>query len=274
MNPFTTFTGLSLAEAAQQLDAELPPDAYSKVPGAVDLTDIDPAHMRHTLNTVFGLCGVGWGYDFAVADLEVTLAEKSALAVCRRLTFWFKLRAGEETHTCVIPATGASENRNPQYAMKGALTNALGNAVSNLGFQESVYMGKRSHASVGRKPTPAGAPKPAAPAPRPAAPMPEAKPVNGANGAAQPVNGHAQPPAPASPAADPGAFVIAVGTQHKGKAVKDLPASALIWFAEKMAATTPAAQAAKEACMAYLAAHPELRTTAEHGVNGGVKVPA
>ena len=40
-------------------------------------------------------------------------------------------------------------------------TNALGNAVSNLGFQESVYMGKRSHATVGRKPTPTGAPKPA-----------------------------------------------------------------------------------------------------------------
>lgn len=242
MNPFITFTGLSLAEAAQQLDAELPPDAYSKVPGAVDLTDIDPAHMRHTLNTVFGLCGVGWGYDFAVTDLEVTLAEKSALAVCRRLTFWFKLRAGEETHTCFIPATGASENRNPQYAMKGALTNALGNAVSNLGFQESVYLGRRSHASVGKAPA---APK--AKAARPPTPTPTA--------------------ASAGPAAHdgPGGYVIEIGTQYKGVAVKDLPPKVLVWFAEGMTATTLAAQAAKEACAAHLAAHPELRVAAANG---------
>ena len=40
-----------------------------------------------------------------------------------------------------------------------AVTNALGQAVSNLGFQESVYMGLRSHRTVGK-----AAPAPAQPA--------------------------------------------------------------------------------------------------------------
>ena len=37
--------------------------------------------------------------------------------------------------------------------MSGAITNALGKAVSNLGFQESVYLGKRDHRTVGKKAT-------------------------------------------------------------------------------------------------------------------------
>lgn len=67
-----------------------------------------------------------------------------------------------------------------------------------------------------------------------------------------------------------GTFVIAVGTQYKGKTVQDLPPKVLNWFAESMAATAPAAQAAQEACAAYLAAHPELRAAA----SGDAKVPA
>ena len=98
-------------------------------------------------------------------------------------------------------------------------------------------------------------------------------------------SGAAKPPAPAAPpkaepkngngtAAEPGAqlgeFVVNIGTTHRGKRVADLPAPALVWFAEKMAATTADAQATKEACARYLAAHPEARPPA--GGNG-VKAP-
>jgi len=179
MNTYTTLTGLTMDQVAEKLDAELPPDAYSRIPGAVDLTDIDPAYMRNALNSVFGLCGVGWGYDYTVADLDISFGEKSVAAVCRRLTFWFKLKDDDGIRCFEIPATGASENRNPQYAMKGALTNALGNAVSNLGFQESVYMGKRSHTTVGRRP-PASSKPSSAKAPSSATATPS-KPANGSN---------------------------------------------------------------------------------------------
>ena len=46
---FKTLAGFTLAEAAIRFDAELPKDAYKKVPGAADLTDIDPVwdEWRH-----------------------------------------------------------------------------------------------------------------------------------------------------------------------------------------------------------------------------------
>lgn len=248
MNAITTLTGLPLEEVRARLDAELPPDAYSKVPGAIDLTDIDPAYMRHVLNEVFGLCGYGWGYSYNVADLDITYGEKQVTALCRHLVFWFKLVEGDQVQCLEIPATGANENRVPQYAMKGALTNALGNAVSNIGFQESVYMGRRSHTTVSRKAATAR-PAPAKPTPPPA----PKKAVNGhTNGAS--VN-----------AVQPGDFIIEVGTQFKGKAVKDLPPKALVWFAESMAATNPTARATKDACTAFLALHPELRAAVGNG---------
>jgi hypothetical protein len=263
MNTYTTLTGLTLDQVAAKLDAELPPDAYSQVPGAVDLTDIDPAHMRQTLNAVFGLCGLGWGYSYESADLSLEAGVKPTkngekptyYATLRKLEFWYAAVASNddpaEPRRAVVPSSGASENPNPGYALSGAVTNALGKAVSNLGFQESVYLGRRSHATVRRKPaTAAKAPNGAAPK-NGKAPSPVAAPsVPKANGAA-----------PAA-SAEPGEYVIAIGTQYKDKAVKELPLPALLWFAEKMAATTPAAQAAKAACTAYLAQHPELRAPA------------
>jgi hypothetical protein len=41
-----TLMGLTLAQLQERLDAELPADAYSPVPGGADLTDIDP-NVRH-----------------------------------------------------------------------------------------------------------------------------------------------------------------------------------------------------------------------------------
>ena len=52
-----------------------------------------------------------------------------------------------------IYATGGSDNTDPEYALKGAITNAIGNAASKIGFQESVFMGKRSHHNVGKAKT-------------------------------------------------------------------------------------------------------------------------
>jgi hypothetical protein len=264
MNPYTTLTGLTLEQVTAKLDAELPPDAYSQVPGAVDLTDIDPAYMRQTLNAVFGLCGLGWGYNYDSADLSLEAGVKPTrsgerptyYATLRKLEFWYVLVAGDsaEPRRAVVPSSGASENPNPGYALSGAVTNALGKAVSNLGFQESVYLGRRSHATVQR--TAVAAAK-AATAPT------GTKPANGAatrNGKTPATV--ATPKANGAVPAEPGEYVIAIGTQYKDKPVKELPAHALLWFAEKMAATTPAAQAAKAACAAYLAQHPELRAEA------------
>jgi len=152
---FRTLTGLTVEAARAKLDEELPGNAYKRIPGGADLTDINPGYMRKTLNDVFGICGVGWGYSYSPSDLHVSYdgnGQKAVSATLLHLVFWYKLTDGENVLTLEIPATGGSENRNASFAMKGALTNAIGNAASNVGFQESVYMDLRSHATVGRKP--------------------------------------------------------------------------------------------------------------------------
>jgi len=53
-----TLTGIPINELPQKLDEQLPPDAYSAVPGRVDLTDIDANHMKAALNRIFGLAGI------------------------------------------------------------------------------------------------------------------------------------------------------------------------------------------------------------------------
>jgi len=152
----TTRTGYLMPQVITELDALLPADAYSAIPGGADLTDIDPAHMRRVLNKLFGLCGFGWGVDYNPEDILLsqrtqktsTGTREVVTATLTRLTFWYTLAVDGEIVRCLVPSTGASENPNAGFAMSGSVTNALGKAVSNLGFQESVYLGKRSHKTV------------------------------------------------------------------------------------------------------------------------------
>ncbi|GAP12187.1 hypothetical protein BECAL_03391 [Bellilinea caldifistulae] len=213
-----TLTGLTLEEAIQQLDQELPAGAYKALPGAVDLTDIDPNWMRKTLNHVFGLCGLGWGYEYDPANLEYRYESRTNAkgneygvyaAILTHLRFWYKLVDGNIQYNCSVHATGASENANIAYAMKGAITNALGNAVSNIGFQESVYLGLRSHKDFQPAPNGNGNGKAYAPKPVPApAPKPQPAPA-------------AAEPAGEGELADPGQTVIHFGKQ-KDKTIAEV----------------------------------------------------
>ena len=255
-----TMTGLTVAEAAKKLDEQLPPDAYSAVPGGADLTDIDPNYMRKVLNEVFGLCGLGWGYEYAPGDMETRNETRKTnsgtrevvVATLKHLRFWYKVSDGNETFTCTVDASGGSENSNASYTMKGAITNAIGNAASNIGFQESVYLGKRSHKTVKAQKA-APAPKAAAPASKPAAANVKPTPAPAA-------------PAPASaadeieeiePAAEPTVddFIIPIG-QRKGQKLADQPQNVIEWYATQMAtAGDPAKQALKKAAAALVAVH-------------------
>ena len=127
------------------------------------------------------------------------------------LKLWYKLTTDDGVLVCKVPATGSSENSNDAYALKGALTNAIGNAVSNIDFQQSVYLGKRDHRTVkktGKAPAKSGYPtsEPAAkrkPAPKPAkgsAPAPKSNPA-----------------AVPSDNGDPGDYVVPFGAGIKDK---------------------------------------------------------
>jgi len=265
MQGFTTLTGIPFSDLPAILDRELPSDAYKPVPGGADLTDIDPGHMRKVLNETFGLCGLGWGYAYRAEDLQFHTDVRESkygdrtviVATLSHLEFWYLAVAPDGSQLrCTVHASGSSENSNHAYAMKGAITSALGNASSNIGFQESVYLGQRSHKTVGKS----------KPAPKP----PEAKapalhtPVMAIPGKIIPgSNGHK--PAVAAPAAvaeledldepaetKPGDFIVPLG-KNMGKKLSEVPRAWLEWAAREMQATTEQSRALKAAAQAYLA---------------------
>ena len=159
-----TLTGVSLSDLPALLDEELPKGAYKAIPGASYLTDIDPTFMRDKFNEVFGLSGFGWGYAYSAESVSLSkedvirkkgkpgqYTEEIFYAQLLELTLWYKLISEDGKITRhEIPATGASDNKVAAYALKGAITAAIGNAASNIGWQKSVYMGRRSHKTVGK----------------------------------------------------------------------------------------------------------------------------
>ena len=149
-----TLMGYTLAEVREILDRELEPTAYSPVPSGADLTDIKPAWLTETLNRVFGMAGVGWAFSFAPEHMRVTTdtdrkGRTVYHAVLKHLSFRYRVVVNDElVWSEPIPANGGSDNYDEAYATRGALTNALGAAASKIGWQISVYQGKRSHRTV------------------------------------------------------------------------------------------------------------------------------
>ena len=250
-----TLTGVSLSDLPALLDEELPKGAYKAIPGATYLTDIDPAFMRDKFNELFGLSGFGWGYAYSSESVSLSkedvvrkrgqpnqYTEEIYFAQLLELTFWYKLVEDEKISRHEIPATGASDNKVAAYALKGAITAALGNAASNIGWQKSVYMGKRSHKTVGKKKSASSRktvqkvskPISSKPAPKNAAPKPA------------PVKLSVEE-------AKLGAYVIPTGPKS-GQALVDQNLKALTFYAKKMrTGGDEDKKALKEAASAFLA---------------------
>jgi hypothetical protein len=260
-------TGLTLPDAIAEMQRPLPASAYKPVPGASDLTDIDPAYLTEVATQVFGPIGFGWWYDFAPTDLTISAEARTAksgreytiyTASLHKLIVRYRLLDGAG-HTLIsepITATGGNENEVESYAVRGALTNALGAAFAKLTWQLPVYKGQLSH----RNAATFGDKKPAA----------SVKPAT-ATSAAQPATrnavGHGQPAVPeAAPAtalnnghdAELEAllnYVIppAIQSKHAGKKLSEVSAQVLEWYATKMAVTTPESQVLKDRAAALLA---------------------
>lgn len=148
-----TLNGYPVNELTTILDQPLPRTAYKKIPaGALNLTDIDAGWQRRAFNKVFGLYGIGWGFDFNREDMDLrheANAKDKVLPFVRVYgKFWYAY-VDKDGQVCraVFPVTGAnsSQSGNEAYALKGAITNAIGFGASMIGWQESVYLGARSH---------------------------------------------------------------------------------------------------------------------------------
>jgi len=249
-----TVNGFTLPQVIAELQKPLPASAYKPVPGATDLTDIDPAYLTEVATQVFGPIGFGWWYDYQPSDLSVTVEARTAksgreytvyTASLHKLIVRYRLldAAGHTLISEPITATGGNDNEVESYAVRGALTNALGAAFAKLTWQLPVYKGQLSHRNAatfgenGQKPTTV---KPAVPA-KPVAAVPATDTANG--------NGHD---------ADLNAllnYVIptAIQSKHAGKKLSEVSAQVLEWYATKMAVTTPESQVLKDKAAALLA---------------------
>ena len=207
-----TLTGLTMDEVKDKIDVSLPQDAYKKIggSGSLDFTDIDPGWMRKAFNSIFGLCGYGWGISYESSDIVLDFLKKdngkeTPVATFKKLVFWYALDDEGRRIECQIHATGSHKNEqgNIAYALKGALTNALGNAASSLGWQESIYLGYRSHDNIqGHVPTAPKKEKTPDPTPNPNAPAETTKPANAGESPVTDVGGAKSDSAPQTAKAD------------------------------------------------------------------------
>lgn len=234
MADYKTFSGIPLCEVQQRLDVELEARAYKEIRGGkgqkLGLTDIAPAYLPDTLGFLFGPLGIGWGFEvlnMASSPEQVerqsgyTDTEWSARCDVRP---WYAVISSEgKMHRAEMPnCPGASKNSMREWAEKGAVTNALGTAFFFLGWQMSVYKGKRSHTDFekgdvvdnrgGQKQSSSAIDEDFAPPTkqeRKAAPNPT-----------QTTAAAAAAPAPVDPVAD-AAYVFDWGV-HRGKKITDL----------------------------------------------------
>jgi len=163
LDEYKTLTGMTFNEVLRKMGEVLPPQAYKEIQGqGVALTDIDPNYLTPVLVKCFGLPGAGWWYDYDASlvhhdrETKVNRNNKEYTIVevgIPKFSLWYRY-VDADGNICVsepIVANGASDNRNLSYAMKGALTNALSQAVTKMLWQLLVYQGKLDHKNAGAK---------------------------------------------------------------------------------------------------------------------------
>jgi hypothetical protein len=151
-----TMSGFTWRDAIGRLKEVLPESAYKAVEGSkFGGTDISPAWLTDKATEIFGPCGEGWLFDYLEDDVVVAKENRAKRngEVYEIWTAWVKrlglrIRWGEE-YSGEILATGYAEGDNPAYALRGAVTNALGSAFSKLCWQVHIYKGERVERRTG-----------------------------------------------------------------------------------------------------------------------------
>ena len=152
-----------------------PPDwALKKITGGRlnGKSDISPMWRIQVLTEVFGTCGIGWKYEIVRTWTEE--GDKGQKMIFRDVNLYVK---SEGKWSDAIPGTGGDMlivlEKNGLYcndeAAKMALTDALGNAMKNLGVAAVVFSGGTDGTKYNRLP-PVNMAQPKPPAAPPVAP--------------------------------------------------------------------------------------------------------
>lgn len=141
-----TLTGMTLEDAYSKMDAKLDAKAYKPVKiGGQNFTDIKPPYVYEMMTDIFGPLGIGWGFETteqtyvgsrtykSSSNREVTEHYATAAVVP-----WYRLADSDERFSWG-PVPGGAKNSERNYAESGAVTNALGKALSFLGAQRHIY---------------------------------------------------------------------------------------------------------------------------------------
>lgn len=164
MDEFRTITGITLTEALRGLVEILPPNAYKEVKGKSGkvLTDIDPSYFTQVMTQLFGLAGVGWYYNY-YGEPKITSEVRTNAQKTREYTMYtctidhldlmyrYIDSDGKMHWSEPVVGNGGTSNENIEWALKGALTNALGGAAKQLCWQLLVFQGKLDHTNANAK---------------------------------------------------------------------------------------------------------------------------
>jgi len=147
LDEITTLTGMKIMDAITKLNERLEDKAYKEIPmGKFKLTDISPAYLIEKLTEIFGPCGIGWMYHFDKNDINCSLVSEQWQSTVIGFQFYYMVVWNGEPHKVgpVLSTGGSRSPRNIEHALKGSVTNALGNAAHRLGWQVDVYKGLRT----------------------------------------------------------------------------------------------------------------------------------
>lgn len=130
-------------------------------------TSPSPTYLVWKATNTFGPCGIGWGFEVIDERLEDGVpGDKVHIARVKVWYIWNGQR-GEVEHIGQTMFTG--KNKNGPYtdedAPKKSVTDALGKALSMIGFSADIFMGRyddskyvdqlREEAATARRPAPA-----------------------------------------------------------------------------------------------------------------------
>jgi hypothetical protein len=108
-------------------------------------TAVKPIYTAHKMTETFGPCGSGWGYS--EPTFQLVPGSDGQTAVFCWVTLWYAKPEGGRSEP--IPGVGgdfvvkkfSSGLTTDDEAFKKAFTDALGNAMKNLGMSADVHMG-------------------------------------------------------------------------------------------------------------------------------------
>lgn len=147
-------------EIYNQLQKSFPKEAYKELNFGHAMTTIDAYHIVDRLNSVFGLCGAGWGLCDRVEDGKPvgkpeivlhTIKEEKTLAggatkvvenvsIAAFGTLWYKI--DNEIFGAIASGDARIMKNNVGEAYKKVLTNLISKAASYIGVGLSIYQGK------------------------------------------------------------------------------------------------------------------------------------